>query len=128
MTHRYDAEDARSSLARAEATVTRSSGVDANATGIIPRVRISDKGESERDEMWRLNVMGPLRLVRATLPHLAVCGRGRVINLGSLSGKPVGEQCRLRDDQICLGALTHGVRREGRGGLSCHRDLRGLCR
>lgn len=71
--------------------------------------------------------MGPLRLIRATLPHLAVCGHGRVINLGSLSGKPVGSNVGYAMTKFVVVALTHGVRREGRGGLSGHRDLPGLC-
>ena len=116
MTHRYDAEDAKSPLAWANATVARWGGVDAivNAAGINPRVRVSDEGESELDEMWRVNVKGPLRLVRATLPHLAVCGHGRVINLGSLSGKRVGSNVGYAMTKFAVVALTHGIRREGR--------------
>ena len=71
MTHRYDAEDAKSPLAWTNATVARWGGVDAivNAAGINPKVRVSDEGESELDEMWRVNVKGPLRLIRLALPH-----------------------------------------------------------
>lgn len=92
MTHRYDAEDAKSPICWVNATVAGWGGVDAivNTAGINPKVRISDEGENELDEMLRVNVKRPLRLVRATFPHLAVCGHGRVINLGSLSGKSVG--------------------------------------
>jgi NADP-dependent 3-hydroxy acid dehydrogenase YdfG len=116
MTHRYDAEDAKSPLEWANATVARWGGVDAivNAAGINPKVRVSDEGESELDEMWRVNVKGPLRLVRATLPHLAVCGHGRVINLGSLSGKRVGSNVGYAMTKFAVVALTHGIRREGR--------------
>ena len=116
MTHRYDAEDTKSPLAWANATVARWGGVDAivNAAGINPKVRVSDEGESELDEMWRVNVKGPLRLVRATLPHLAVCGHGRVINLGSLSGKRVGSNVGYAMTKFAVVALTHGIRREGR--------------
>lgn len=116
MTHRYDAEDAKSPLAWASATVARWGGVDAivNAAGINPRVRVSDEGESELDDMWRVNVKGPLRLVRATLTHLAVCGHGRVVNLGSLSGKRVGSNVGYAMTKFAVVALTHGIRREGR--------------
>ncbi|WP_246230344.1 SDR family NAD(P)-dependent oxidoreductase [Bradyrhizobium cytisi] len=114
MTHRYDAEE--SPLAWVNATVARWGGVDAivNAAGINPKVRVSDEGETELDEMWRVNVKGPLRLVRATLPHLAVCGHGRVINLGSLSGKRVGSNVGYAMTKFAMVALTHGIRREGR--------------
>ncbi|WP_354032559.1 SDR family NAD(P)-dependent oxidoreductase [Bradyrhizobium sp. S3.2.6] len=114
MTHRYDAEE--SPLAWVNATVARWGGVDAivNAAGINPKVRVSDEGETELDEMWRVNVKGPLRLVRATLPRLAVCGHGRVINLGSLSGKRVGSNVGYAMTKFAMVALTHGIRREGR--------------
>ncbi|MBR0712421.1 SDR family NAD(P)-dependent oxidoreductase [Bradyrhizobium liaoningense] len=116
MTHRYDAEDAKSPISWVNATIARWRGIDAivNAAGINPRVRVSDEGESELDEMWRVNVKGPLRLVRATLPHLAVCGHGRVINLGSLAGKRVGSNVGYAMTKFAVVALTHGIRREGR--------------
>jgi NADP-dependent 3-hydroxy acid dehydrogenase YdfG len=116
MTHRYDAENAESPGAWVKATITRWGGVDAivNAAGINPRVRVSDDGEDELDEMWRVNVKGPLRLARAALPHLAVCGHGRVINLGSLAGKRVGSNVGYAMTKFAVVALTHGIRREGR--------------
>jgi NADP-dependent 3-hydroxy acid dehydrogenase YdfG len=116
MTHRYDAEDAKSPISWVNATVARWGGIDAivNTAGINPKVRVSDEGENELDEMWRVNVKGPLRLVRATLAHLAVCGHGRVINLGSLSGKRVGSNVGYAMTKFAMVALTHGIRREGR--------------
>lgn len=116
MTHRYDAEDAASPIAWVNATVARWGGVDAivNAAGINPKVRVSDEGEDDLDDMWRVNVKGPLRLVRATLPHLAVSGHGRVVNLGSLAGKRVGSNVGYAMTKFAVVALTHGIRREGR--------------
>lgn len=116
MTHRYDAEDAASPIAWVNATVARWGGVDAiiNAAGINPKVRVSDEGEDDLDDMWRVNVKGPLRLVRATLPHLAMCGHGRVVNLGSLAGKRVGSNVGYAMTKFAVVALTHGIRREGR--------------
>ncbi|MCP3467400.1 SDR family NAD(P)-dependent oxidoreductase [Bradyrhizobium sp. CCGUVB23] len=116
MTHRYDAENAESPVSWVKATIARWGGVDAivNAAGINPRVRVSDDGEDELDEMWRVNVKGPLRLVRAALPHLAACGHGRVINLGSLAGKRVGSNVGYAMTKFAVVALTHGIRREGR--------------
>ena len=116
MTHRYDAENAESPVSWVKATIARWGGVDAivNAAGINPRVRVSDDGEDELDEMWRVNVKGPLRLVRAALPHLAVCGHGRVVNLGSLAGKRVGSNVGYAMTKFAVVALTHGIRREGR--------------
>jgi NADP-dependent 3-hydroxy acid dehydrogenase YdfG len=116
MTHRYDAENPESPISWVNATVRHWGGVDAiiNAAGINPKVRVSDEGEDQLDEMWRVNVKGPLRLVRAALPHLAACGHGRVINLGSLAGKRVGSNVGYAMTKFAVVALTHGIRREGR--------------
>jgi NAD(P)-dependent dehydrogenase (short-subunit alcohol dehydrogenase family) len=116
MTHRYDAEDANSPIAWVNATVARWGGVDAivNAAGINPRVLVSGEGEDELEEMWRINVKGPLRMIRAALPHLGVCGHGRVVNLGSLSGRRVGSNVGYAMTKFAVVALTHGLRREGR--------------
>lgn len=116
MSHRYDAEEAGSAEAWVDATVARFGHVDAvvNAAGINPKVRVSDAGEDLLDEMWRINVKGPLRVIRAALPHLAKCGHGRVVNLGSLSGKRVASNVGYAMSKFAVVALTHGVRREGR--------------
>jgi len=116
MTHRYDAEEAESPISWVNATVARWGGVDAivNAAGINPKVLVSGEGEDELEEMWRINVKGPLRVIRAALPHLAVCGHGRVVNLGSLSGRRVGSNVGYAMTKFAVVALTHGLRREGR--------------
>jgi NADP-dependent 3-hydroxy acid dehydrogenase YdfG len=116
MTYRYDAEDSDSPISWVKATVARWGGVDAvvNAAGINPRVRVSDAGEEELEDMWRINVKGPMRVIRAALPHLAVCGHGRVVNLGSLAGKRVGSNVGYAMTKFAVVALTHGIRREGR--------------
>ena len=116
MTHRYDAEEVGSAEAWVAATVERFGHLDAivNAAGLNPKVRVQDEGEDLLDEMWRVNVKGPLRVIRAALPHLAKCGHGRVVNLGSLAGKRVGSNVGYAMTKFAVVALTHGVRREGR--------------
>jgi len=116
MTHRYDAEEAGSAEAWVAATVERLGHIDAivNAAGLNPKVRVQDEGEDLLDEMWRVNVIGPLRVIRAALPYLAKCGHGRVVNLGSLAGKRVGSNVGYAMTKFAVVALTHGVRREGR--------------
>src|SRR5260370_34608160 len=111
MTHRYDAEDAESPISWVKATVARWGGVDAivNAAGINPRVRVSDEGEDELEDMWRINVKGPLRVIRAALPHLADCGHGRGVNLGSLSGKRVGATIDYAITKFAMVALSHAI-------------------
>lgn len=116
MTHRYDAGEVGSAEAWVAATVERFGRVDAvvNAAGLNPKVRVQDEGEDLLDEMWLVNVKGPLRVIRAALPHLAKSGHGRVVNLGSLAGKRVGSNVGYAMTKFAVVALTHGVRREGR--------------
>lgn len=64
--------------------------------------------------MWRVNVKGSLRLIRGALPQLAVCGHGRVINVGSVAGRRAGSNEGYAMTTFAMVALTHGIRREGR--------------
>jgi len=42
-------------------------------------------------ELWRriveINLMGPLHVTKAALPHLVACGRGRIVNVASDAGR-----------------------------------------
>lgn len=112
----YEAEEAGSAERWVERTVSRFGRIDCvvNAAGINPKVRAFDEEEDELDRMWRINVKGPLRVVRAAYPHLAASGQGRVVNLGSLSGKRVASNVGYAMSKFAVVALTHGIRREGR--------------
>ncbi len=112
----YEAEDAGSAEAWVEATVRRFGRIDAlvSAAGINPRVRVFEDEEDALDRMWRVNVKGPLRVVRAAYPHLAASGQGRVVNIGSLSAKRVASNVGYAMSKFAVAALTHGIRREGR--------------
>ncbi len=112
----YDAEQAGSAEAWVERTLKHFGRIDAvvNAAGIDLKVRAIDDNEDELDRMWRVNVKGPLRVVRAAYPHLAATGHGRVVNLGSLSGKRVLSNVGYAMSKFAVVALTHGIRREGR--------------
>lgn len=114
--HRYEAEEKGSAEAWVDATVKHFGGVDGviNAAGINPKVAVNSEEEDLLDEMWRVNVKGPLRVIRAALPFLRVCGHGRVINVGSLSSKRVASNVGYAMTKFAVAALTHGVRREGR--------------
>jgi NAD(P)-dependent dehydrogenase (short-subunit alcohol dehydrogenase family) len=50
--------------------------------------------ETTTDELWRkvmsLNVEAMFRLTREAVPHLKKCGRGRIINLGSIMSDMAG--------------------------------------
>jgi NAD(P)-dependent dehydrogenase (short-subunit alcohol dehydrogenase family) len=117
LVQRYDATRAEDAPAWVAATLARFGRIDAlvNAAGISsPRVRLDEPDETSLDGMLLVNVKGPLRLIRAALPHLKAAGEGRVINVASLSGKRVAnENFGYAISKFALIALTHSLRREG---------------
>ncbi|QYU67593.1 urate hydroxylase PuuD [Leptolyngbya sp. 15MV] len=113
---RYDAEEEGSAEAWVAGTLARFGRIDAvgNAAGINPMARLLDADEAPHDTMWRVNVKGPMRVIRAAWPHLVASGEGRVVNLASLSGKRVAnENIGYAMSKFALVALTQEVRRLG---------------
>lgn len=81
-------------------------------TGNTFRIDVGD--ESELDDLWSINVKGPLFLTRACLPSLKASGQGRIVNIGSLSGKRVrNDNAAYNLSKFAVMALTHGTRRLG---------------
>jgi NAD(P)-dependent dehydrogenase (short-subunit alcohol dehydrogenase family) len=114
--HRYDAESLESAERWVEAAVARFGALHGlvNAAGINPVFTVSDADETVLDQLWAVNVKGPLRLCRLALPHLRACGTGRIINVASLSGKRVANNhAGYAMSKFAVVALTHAVRREG---------------
>lgn len=112
----YEALAPDSPQAWVDATLARFGRIDGvvAAAGINPRVLVFDTEEDALERMWQVNVMGPLRLVRAARPHLAAGGNGRVVLIGSLSSKRVGSNVGYSMTKHAVAALNHGIRREGR--------------
>ena len=114
--HRYDAAREDAAGEWVAATMARFGRIDAliNAAGINPVATLTDPDERALDALWLINVKGPLRVVRAALPHLAASGEGRVVNLASLSGKRVrNANIGYAMSKFAVLALTHAIRREG---------------
>jgi NAD(P)-dependent dehydrogenase (short-subunit alcohol dehydrogenase family) len=85
-----------------------------NNAGIARFVGLEDGDEDDLDDLLAVNVTAPFRLIRAALPYLKVSGRGRVINVASLSGKRVmGLNAGYQMSKHAVVALTHAVRRIG---------------
>ncbi len=113
----HEATDIDSARQWVEATVERFGGIDVlvNSAGIVDRTGLESMDEDVLDEMWAVNVKGPLRLARLALPHLRRSGTGRVINMASLSAK------RVKGDALpgysmtkyALLALSHAIRQVG---------------
>ena len=85
----HEATDPDSARRWVEATADRFGGIDVlvNSAGIVDRNGLESMDEDVLDEMWAVNVKGPLRLTRLALPYLRRSGSGRVINLASMSAK-----------------------------------------
>ena len=113
----HEATDFDSARDWVQATVDHFGGIDVlvNNAGIVDRTGLESVEEAVLDEMWAVNVKGPLRLIRQALPHLRRSGSGRVVNMASLSAK------RVKGDLIvgysmtkyALLALSHAIRQIG---------------
>lgn len=117
MRFEWDATRPKTSPAWAEATLERFGRIDAvfaNA-GIVVPASIEDEDESAFDEMWEVNFKGPMRQIRAALPHLRKSGHGRVVILASLAGKRVLRASSLgySASKFAAISLAHAVRRSG---------------
>lgn len=88
---RFDACDVPSAARWVEETVARFGRIDAlvNNAGSGEKVHLMDDNEEALDRLWAINVKAPLRMTRLCLPHLERTGRGRVVNIVSLSEKRV---------------------------------------
>lgn len=87
----FDAFDHESAKQWVTKTFEHYGGIDVlvNNAGIGERVSIYDENEEALDRLFEVNVKTPLRLTRLCLPYLERCGKGRIINMGSLAGKRV---------------------------------------
>jgi len=113
----YDATSKSAANEWVQETIDRFGAIDAlvlNA-GVMFPIGFDDDKEDELDTMWDVNFKGPLRLVRAALPLLKVCGHGRVVNVVSLSGKRVMSDGNLGycASKFAALSLTHSIRQAG---------------
>jgi NAD(P)-dependent dehydrogenase (short-subunit alcohol dehydrogenase family) len=114
----FDARDKQSADDWVSAACERFQHIDAivNCAGILHAFDIDgDQDESLLDEMWEVNVKGPLRLTRVAFPYLKQSGHGRVVNIVSLSGKRVksGQIAGYAMTKHAATALTHATRQSG---------------
>jgi NAD(P)-dependent dehydrogenase (short-subunit alcohol dehydrogenase family) len=112
----YDALDHASAQAWVEATLARFCRIDAliNNAGALHHATVEDGRDEDFEHLWQVNAMGPLRLTRLALPHLRRSGRGRIVNVVSLSGKRVrGDNAGYAMSKFAALALTHATRRAG---------------
>lgn len=72
----------------AEHVLTRYGGVDAlvNNAAILRMTPFFDLQEDEFDETIEVNLLAPVRLIRALLPAMLARGRGAIVNVSSAAG------------------------------------------
>jgi len=115
---RFDAFEPATATGWVEATLARFGRIDAliNNAGATRPLSFSEGDESVLDELWAVNVKAPYRLIRQSLPHLAKCGHGRIVNIASTDAK------RYRDATVSIAyaatkhallALSHAAKFAG---------------
>ena len=111
---RYEAEDRDLAESWVKQTLAHFERIDGlvNAAGILRAVTVEEDEEEVLEELWRVNVMGPLRLIRLALPALRRSGSGRILNLASMSGKRVpSASAGYPISKYAVVALSHATRR-----------------
>ena len=115
LVERFDATEPGTAGRWVDTTIERFGRLDGlvNNAGILRQVTFDQGSEEVLDELWQVNVKGPFRLLRLTLPHLRVSGHGRVVNVASTDAK------RYRDPSVSIGyamakhallALSHAAK------------------
>jgi len=106
-------------------TVRRWGTVDVlvnNAHGFGPRARLEDIPDAQFDLSWTTGVKGTWWAMTAVRPHMAACGRGRIVNFVSLAADRgdagLGEYGAAKAG---IAALTRTAAREwGRQGITAN--------
>ena len=82
-----------------------------NNAGSGETVTLFDDNDEALDRLWAVNAKAPLRMTRLCLPHLERTGRGRIVNIASLSGKRVRNGfVGYNMTKFAMMALTHTTR------------------
>jgi NAD(P)-dependent dehydrogenase (short-subunit alcohol dehydrogenase family) len=113
----FDAQLPGSEAHWVEAAVARFGRIDAviNNAGIMIGKSVIDIADAEMQSMLDVNVLAPMRLVRASWPHLSKSGTGRVVTIASLSGKRVkyASSGSYSISKFAAVAMAHAIRHAG---------------
>jgi len=115
--HAYDARDCAAGEPWVVATLARFGRIDAvvaNAGIMVPH-NVIEVSEDDLEAMLDINVKAPRRLVKAAWTALSASGRGRVMIIGSLSGKRVKSAAAgaYSVSKFAAVALAHALRHQG---------------
>ncbi|WP_339114755.1 SDR family NAD(P)-dependent oxidoreductase [Thioclava sp. GXIMD2076] len=113
----YDATDRAAEAEWAQAVIERHGRIDAivASAGLFTAENIVEASEEEVDLLLEVNLRAPRRLAMAAWPALQRSGRGRVVILGSLSGKRVASAGSglYSVSKFAAVGLAHALRYEG---------------
>jgi len=113
----YDADRAGCDADWVSGAMARFGRIDAviNNAGIMIPKTVIDVEEAQMRAMLDVNVIAPLRLVKAAWAPLSASGRGRVITVVSLSGKRVktARSGAYSVSKFAALALSHAIRHAG---------------
>ena len=96
---------------------TASAAIDVlvNNAGVTVVRRWDQLTDADWQDQWELNVMAPMRLMRAAAPEMARRGWGRIVNVSSSSGKrPSATNIAYWGDEGGAAVAVAGVRRRVR--------------
>jgi 3-oxoacyl-[acyl-carrier protein] reductase len=103
------AEGAAESIIETANAELRSLDVLVNNAGTAVWRDLDDVPETDWYAAWELNVMAPMRLMKAAIPAMAERGWGRVVNVSSSAGKrpsqQIGEYSVAKAAQLSLSRL-----------------------
>lgn len=115
--HAYDASGGDLETGWVAAAAARFGRIDAivASAGVSSTRTVIEAGDNELDRLFEINCKAPRRLAKAAWSALAASGRGRVIILGSLSGKRVKHAGAglYSMTKFAAVALAHGIRHAG---------------
>ncbi|TIM31721.1 MAG: SDR family NAD(P)-dependent oxidoreductase [Mesorhizobium sp.] len=115
--HAYDAAGGDLETRWVTAAAARFGRIDAivASAGICSTSTVIEAEDDELDRLLEINCKAPRRLVKAAWNALTASGRGRVIILGSLSGKRVKHAGSglYSMTKFAAVALAHGIRHAG---------------
>lgn len=113
----YDAQDPAAESAWVDSTLAQFGRIDAvlASAGVSAGKAVLAASDDEIREMMEINVLAPRRLAAAAWQALSDTGRGRIIIMGSLSGKRVKSAASgsYALSKFAAVALTHALRHEG---------------
>jgi 2-keto-3-deoxy-L-fuconate dehydrogenase len=94
-----------------------------NCAGLVAPGGVIGSRDADWEESWQVNVMAPMRLIRAVLPGMIAKGGGAIVNVASVASSVTGVKDRAAygTSKAALIGLTKAVAREHVGdGIRCN--------